>query len=236
MSTNSNIEWTEMTWNPTTGCTKISSGCKHCYAETMAKRLQAMGTQGYDNGFKLSLMHDRINQPLKRKKPTIYFVNSMSDLFHKNIPYSFLDRVFEVITKTPHHTYQILTKRPENMRTYFNSRNVPTNAWLGVSVENRKYGCSRIEILQNISASIRFISAEPLLEDLGILNLSGIHWIIVGGESGSKARPMKREWAESIYRQAKKYGTAYFFKQWGAWGSDGIKRNKHAGFNRARIT
>lgn len=228
MTTNSKIEWTEMTWNPTTGCTKISPGCKHCYAETMAKRLQAMGTPGYENGFKLSLMYDRINQPLKRKKPTIFFVNSMSDLFHKDIPYGFLDRVFEVISKTPHHTYQVLTKRPENMRTYFNSRNVPKNAWLGVSVENRKHGCLRIDILRDINATIRFISAEPLLEDLGVLNLSGIHWIIVGGESGPKARPMEREWAMSIHRQAKNYGVAYFFKQWGSWGSDGIKRNKHA--------
>ena len=187
-----------------------------------------MGIPGYDNGFKLSLMADRINQPMERKKPTVYFVNSMSDLFHKNIPYDFLDRVFEVITKTPHHTYQVLTKRPNNMRDYFSSRTVPGNAWLGVSVENRKHGLPRIEILQSIKASVRFISAEPLLEDLGMINLAGIHWIIVGGESGSKARPMQTAWAESIQKQAKKNRVAYFFKQWGTWGADGIKRNKHA--------
>lgn len=228
MATPSRIEWTEQTWNPTTGCTKISPGCKHCYAETMAKRLQAMGAPGYDNGFQLSLMTDRLEQPLGRKKPTVYFVNSMSDLFHEEIPDRFLNRVFSAIKRTPHHTYQILTKRSERMSRYFSRRAIPANVWLGVSVEDRHYGVPRIDDLRTVNASVRFISAEPLLEDLGTINLAGIHWMIVGGESGPKARPMKAEWVESIHRQCQRAGTAFFFKQWGGWGSDGKRRAKKA--------
>lgn len=228
MATSSRIEWTEQTWNPTTGCTKISPGCKHCYAETMARRLHAMGTPGYDNGFELSLMNDRLEQPLHRQKPTIYFVNSMSDLFHEEIPNRFLDRVFSVIKKTPHHTYQILTKRSARMRDYFSGRAVPGNVWLGVSVEDQKYGLPRIDDLRAVNATVRFISAEPLLEDLGEINLSGIHWMIVGGESGPKARPMKAEWVDNIHHQCQHSGTAFFFKQWGGWGADGRRRAKKA--------
>lgn len=227
MSTQSKIEWTEQTWNPATGCTKISPGCKHCYAETMANRLQAMGTPGYDNGFKLSLMPSRLSQPLNRKKPTMYFVNSMSDLFHEDIPDDYLDQIFKVIRQTPRHTYQILTKRAVRMREYFTDRTVPDNVWLGVTVEDREYGIPRIDELRHIPAKIRFLSVEPLLEHLGSFDLSNIHWVIVGGESGPKARPMKQEWVSSIRRQCEEAGSTFFFKQWGTWGADGIKRNKH---------
>ncbi|MDX2073477.1 MAG: phage Gp37/Gp68 family protein [Alphaproteobacteria bacterium] len=228
MSTKTNIEWTEMTWNPTTGCTKISPGCKYCYAEVMANRLQAMGAAGYEQGFKLQLHPDRLKQPLARKKSTTYFVNSMSDLFHEEIPFAYLDQVFAIIRQTPQHTYQILTKRPEHMENYFKTRMVPVNAWLGVSVEDRKYGLPRIDILRRINASTRFLSIEPLLEDLGEFNLQGIQWVIVGGESGAKARPMQEAWIGHIANQCSKNGAAFFFKQWGAWGADGVKRSKSA--------
>ena len=228
MATASKIEWTEQTWNPVTGCTKVSPGCKHCYAETMAHRLKAMGASGYDRGFKLTLQPDRLEQPLKRKRATVWFVNSMSDLFHKEIPDAYIDRVFDSIRETPQHTYQILTKRSERLPQYFANRAVPDNVWLGVSVENRKYGKPRIDDLRQVQAQIRFLSVEPLLEDLGEINLQNIHWVIVGGESGSKARPMKPEWARRIKQQCEEAGVAYFFKQWGAWGADGRKRNKHA--------
>lgn len=227
MGTQSKIEWTEQTWNPATGCTKISPGCKNCYAETMANRLQAMGTPGYDNGFKLSLMHSRLSQPLSRKKPTMYFVNSMSDLFHEEIPSEYLDQIFAIIQQTPQHTYQILTKRAARMREYFANREVPNNVWLGVTVENREHGIPRIDELRHIPAKIRFLSVEPLLEYLGVFDLSNIHWVIVGGESGSKARPMQQEWVSSIRTQCEEVGATFFFKQWGTWGADGIKRSKH---------
>lgn len=228
MSTQTSIEWTEQTWNPTTGCTKISPGCKHCYAETMARRLHAMGTQGYDNNFKLTLQPNRLSQPLLRKKPTVYFVNSMSDLFHEDVPDTFLDQVFHVIRKTPHHTYQILTKRAERLHGYFGKRPCPANIWLGVSVEDREYGLPRIDHLRKVDASVRFLSIEPLLEDLGAIDLTGVHWVIVGGESGHKARPMRQEWVVSIQDQAEAAGAAFFFKQWGGWGADGVRRNKKA--------
>ncbi|MDQ7089736.1 MAG: phage Gp37/Gp68 family protein [Methylococcales bacterium] len=227
MTTKSQIEWTEQTWNPTTGCTKVSAGCKHCYAEIMAKRLKAMGTNGYQNGFELSLLPERLSQPIKRKKPTTYFVNSMSDLFHEDIPFSFIDKVFKVIKQTPQHRYQILTKRENQLVAYFKDRNVPDNVWLGVSVENIKEGLPRIEILKKIPAKIRFLSIEPLLEDLGEVDFSNIHWVIVGGESGSKARPMEEQWVLNIQEQCDRQNIAFFFKQWGTWGADGVKRNKH---------
>jgi len=228
MATKTQIEWTEQTWNPTTGCTKVSPGCKHCYAQTMAHRLQAMGAAGYENGFELSLMPDRLAQPLQRKKPTVYFVNSMSDLFHEEIPIEFLDKVFGVIEQTPQHTYQILTKRSHRMQRYFKTREVPENAWLGVSVETRQYGVPRIDDLRSIDATIRFLSCEPLLEDLGNINLDRIHWVIVGGESGAGARPMQPEWVDHIQQQCIQSGAAFFFKQWGGWGVDGKKRAKKA--------
>ncbi|WP_249978471.1 DUF5131 family protein [Vreelandella olivaria] len=228
MSNKSSIEWTEHTWNPMTGCTKVSPGCKHCYAEEMAKRLQAMGTPGYENGFELSLLEERLEQPFRRKKPTKYFVNSMSDLFHEAVPVEFLDRVFDVIRRTPHHTYQILTKRAERMSRYFETIEAPTNAWIGVSVEDKKYGVPRIQHLRDVAATVRFLSVEPLLEDVGPLDLTDIHWVIVGGESGRYARPLKEEWVNQVRQQCEDQGVAFFFKQWGTWGADGKKRNKKA--------
>lgn len=224
----SKIEWTEQTWNPVTGCTKVSPGCKHCYAETMSKRLHAMGVPGYENGFEISMIPKRLAQPLQRQKPTMYFVNSMSDLFQAGVPFQFVDRVMGIIEKTPRHTYQILTKRSERMRRYFQSRRVPDNVWLGVSVENKKYGKPRITELQAIEAKTRFLSIEPLLEDLGTLQLAGIHWVIVGGESGLGARPMQEQWATKVRDQCERMNIDFFFKQWGAWGNDGIKRSKKA--------
>lgn len=226
MTTNSKIEWTEQTWNPTVGCTKISPGCKHCYAEIMARRLQAMGTRGYENGFELTQLPNRLEEPLRRKKSTVYFVNSMSDVFHESVPFEYIDKIFETITKTPQHTYQILTKRADRMAEYFKDRKVPENAWMGVSVEDQRYGVPRIDYLRQIPAQTRFLSVEPLLEDLGTINLAGVHWVIVGGESGPKARPMQREWVEDIRVQCEEAGVAFFFKQWGGWGADGKKRAK----------
>lgn len=220
------IEWTEETWNPTTGCTKVSAGCKNCYAEVMANRLRAMGMRGYENGFKFSLMPERLEQPLKKRKLTKYFVNSMSDLFHEEMPEDFLDAIFEIIDRTPWHIYQILTKRENRMAEYFKNKAIPSNVWLGVTVEDKKSGLPRIDKLRIQKAAIKFLSIEPLLEDLGKINFKGIHWVIVGSESGPKARPMKPEWTIDIKQQCEKQNTAFFFKQWGTWGADGIKRNK----------
>ena len=228
MSTQSSIEWTEMTWNPTVGCTKVSPGCKNCYAETMARRLKAMGVRGYANGFRLNLMPDRLNEPLDRRKPTVYFVNSMSDLFHEKVPFEYIERVFDVMKKAPQHTFQVLTKRAERMAKFCEGVTAPENVWLGVSVENRKYGLPRIPVLRGIAAPIRFLSIEPLLEDLGVFDLSGIDWVIVGGESGRKARPMKSGWIDGIKRQCDEAGVNFFFKQWGTWGADGERRSKSA--------
>lgn len=226
MTTGTKIEWTEMTWNPTVGCTKVSPGCKNCYAERMAERLQAMGASGYDNGFVLTMLATRLDDPLKRKKPTVYFVNSMSDLFHEGVPFSFIDQVFETISKATWHTFQILTKRADRMAQYFEGKSAPLNAWLGVSVEDKKYGLPRIDFLRTVDAGVRFLSVEPLLEDLAEIDLRDIHWVIVGGESGPKARPMLQEWVESIQYQCEEQGAAFFFKQWGGWGADGKKRAK----------
>jgi protein gp37 len=228
MATRSKIEWTEHTWNPVTGCTKISPGCKFCYAEVLAKRLQRMGASGYDNGFKLSVIPKRLNEPIKRKKPTIWFVNSMSDLFHEGISFEFIDQVFATIRATPQHRYQILTKRPERMVAYFEKRVVPSNVWLGTSVEDRRYGVPRIAVLQKISAKVRFLSIEPLLEDLRQIDLTGLSWVIVGGESGAKARPMHPNWVRSLRDQCENANVAFFFKQWGSHGDDGIRRAKRS--------
>lgn len=229
MTTISRIEWTEQTWNPVVGCTKISPGCKNCYAETMARRLKAMGAPGYENGFKLTLLPNRLGDPLKRSKPTTYFLNSMSDLFHEKVPDAYIEQVLDVVARTPQHTYQILTKRAQRMARFFGQgRQVPPNAWMGVSVENRKHGVPRIDHLRQVPARIRFLSVEPLLEHVGALNLADIHWVIVGGESGAKARPMDPGWVEDVRRQCEEQRVAFFFKQWGGWGADGKKRSKHA--------
>lgn len=226
MTAVSRIEWTEQTWNPTVGCTKVSAGCVNCYAVAMAKRLQAMGTRGYENGFDLTLLPYRLNEPLSRKKPTTYFVNSMSDLFHEDIPFAYIEQVFEVIRKATQHTFQILTKRADRMAEFFADRDVPPNAWMGVTVEDRESGLPRIQHLQQVNAKVRMLSAEPLLESLGTFNLDGIHWVIVGGESGPNARPMKKEWVDEVRVQCEESNVAFFFKQWGGWGVDGVKRAK----------
>jgi protein gp37 len=217
-----------MTWNPTVGCTKISPGCKNCYAETMARRLKAMGAAGYENGFRLNLIPERLGEPLERRKPTVYFVNSMSDLFHEKVPFDYIGRVFDVMARARQHTFQVLTKRAERMAEFCRGVTVPSNVWLGVSVENRKYGLPRIPVLRRVNVEVRFLSIEPLLEDLGRFDLTGVQWVIVGGESGHKARPMKLEWVDGIKRQCDAAGVAFFFKQWGAWGADGAKRSKSA--------
>jgi protein gp37 len=221
------IEWTDKTWNPVTGCTKISTGCAHCYAEIMAHRLQAMGIIKYTNGFAVTMHDDVLNEPLKWKSPHTVFVCSMADLFNEEVPFSFVDKVMDTIRQTKHHRYQILTKRDKRMLKYFSDSTIPENVWLGVTVEasSEKY---RINSLRRLNASIRFLSCEPLIEDLGIIDLTGIDWIIVGGESGVQARQMKPEWVRSIRKQAIEQSKAFFFKQWGTWGADGVKRNKKA--------
>ena len=219
------IEWTERTWNPVTGCTKLSEGCAHCYAEVMFRRLCAMGNPKYANGFKSSIHHEALKEPFNWKKPSTIFVCSMSDLFHKDVPFEFIDKVFRVIEETPQHNYQILTKRAERMAEYFETRNIPHNAWIGITVENKETK-SRIDHIRHLDATIKFLSCEPLLGDLEELNLDGINWIIVGGESGSQARPMKEEWVLNIKRQADENNIPFFFKQWGTWNKDGVKGNK----------
>jgi protein gp37 len=221
------IEWTDKTWNPVTGCTKRSIGCANCYAENMARRLSAMGQKKYINGFQLTLHEDVLDEPLSWQNPHTIFVCSMSDIFHEKVPFDFIDKVMETIKKTPQHRYQLLTKRDRRMAKYFETRPIPENVWLGVTVE-AKLIRNRIDTLRAIPASIRFLSCEPLLEDLGEINLSDIHWVIVGGESGKKARPMKEEWVLNIEKQASSSGSAFFFKQWGTWGADGVKRSKYA--------
>jgi protein gp37 len=219
------IEWTEATWNPSIGCSKVTAGCKNCYAEVIARRLQAMGAAGYEDGFEFKILPERLNQPMSIKKPTKFFVNSMSDLFHEKMPFEFLDSVFDVISKTPQHHYQILTKREHILQEYFSTRKVAANVWLGVTVEHEKTK-HRIDVLREIDAKIRFLSIEPLIGDVGILDLTNIHWVIVGGESGVCARPMNPQWDINVQKQCKEQGVAFFFKQWGTWGEDGIRRNK----------
>jgi protein gp37 len=226
--TKSRIEWTEHTWNPVVGCTKISAGCKHCYAEVMARRLRAMGTPGYEDGFKVRLLPERLQDPIKRVRPTTYFVNSMSDLFHPKVPVSYIDDVFETMRNADWHIYQVLSKRPERMAEYCSSKEVPSHIWLGTSVENKRHGVPRIAHLQRIAASTKFLSIEPLLEDLGKINLKGIAWVIVGGESGHRARRMESAWARSVQWQCEQFDVPFFFKQWGTYGEDGVRRSKKA--------
>lgn len=211
------------------GCTKLSAGCKHCYAEVMARRLQAIGVPGYEDGFrKVRTLEGRLDEPLRRQKPTVYFVNSMSDLFHAQVPDAFINRVFDTMEQAPQHTFQVLTKRAERIEQFTAGRPAPPNVWLGVSVENRRHGVPRIPYLRRSNAAVRFLSVEPLLEDVGELDLAGIDWVIVGGESGHGARPMRPEWARNVQRQCDAQGVHFFFKQWGAYGPDGTRRNKKA--------
>jgi protein gp37 len=214
MATNSTIEWTEMTWNPVTGCVKISQGCKHCYAERMAKRLKAMGAVRYADGFQPTLHPDLIDIPRRWKKSRLIFVNSMSDLFQEAVPDEFIRSVFETMRACPQHTFQILTKRSERLRELGASLPWPQNVWIGVSVENGRV-IGRVADLAVVPAQVRFLSCEPLIGPLDNLPLDRIHWVIVGGESGPRARPMQREWVESIQRQCVGNGVAFFFKQWG---------------------
>jgi protein gp37 len=210
----SKIEWTESTWNPVTGCNKISAGCKNCYAEKLSYRLKAMGQPNYANGFKLTLQPHMLELPLKWKKSQMIFVNSMSDLFHKDVPTDYIKRVFDVMNRAHWHRFQVLTKRAERVAELSDFFNWTENIWMGVSVENKNY-VQRIDYLRQTKAHIKFLSLEPLLSPLKNLNLSGIDWVIVGGESGFKARPIKEEWVVDIRNQCDMADVAFFFKQWG---------------------
>lgn len=220
-STKTHIEWTEATWNPVTGCTKVSDGCKNCYAATMAKRLHAMNNPRYINEFKLTLHPDLVSLPLTWKGPRRIFVNSMSDLFHKDIPVEFIQDVFHTMEKASWHTFQVLTKRSERLSEISKQLPWPSNVWQGVSVENERV-LHRINELRLVPAHVRFLSIEPLLGPLDNLNLEGIHWVIVGGESGHGARPMNEEWVTSIRDQCLEQNVAFFFKQWG-----GVQKHRH---------
>jgi protein gp37 len=210
----SGIEWTESTWNPVTGCTKISPGCKHCYAERLAERLQAMGQRNYRNGFRLTLQPQMLDLPLSWRKPQTIFVNSMSDLFHDSVPISYVQSVFEVMRRAHWHRFQVLTKRARRLADLAAKLPWPPNVWMGVSVESAEYAW-RVEHLCKAPAAVRFLSLEPLLGPLPSLRLAGIHWVIVGGESGPKARPMNADWATGIRDQCEKARVPFFFKQWG---------------------
>jgi protein gp37 len=214
MANNSKIEWTESTWNPVTGCNKISPGCKNCYAERMAKRLKLMGSERYVNEFKLTLHEDVIEEPLNWKKPKTIFVNSMSDLFHERIPLEFIQKVFNVMVKAEWHTFQILTKRSERLEELSKFLPWSKNIWMGVSVENQKY-TYRINNLQKVPSAVRFLSVEPLIGKITKLDLRGIDWVIVGGESGPKARFMDPDWVRLIRDKCNEQEVSFFFKQWG---------------------
>ncbi len=214
MGDNSAIEWTDATWNPITGCTKVSPGCKNCYAERLALRLRAMGNPRYRAGFKMTLHRDQLDLPLRWRQPKRVFVNSMSDLFHEAVPESFIRDVFEVMISAHWHTFQVLTKRAERVRRLATLLSWPSNVWQGVSVETSRY-ISRIKYLLDVPASVRFLSLEPLLGPLPDLPLDGIDWVIVGGESGPKSRPVNTEWVRDIRDQCKGAGVPFFFKQWG---------------------
>ena len=214
MSTQSTIEWTEATWNPVTGCTKISPGCKHCYAERMAYRLKEMGQRNYANGFELTLHEHMLEKPLSWRKPQLIFVNSMSDLFHDAVPVPFIQRAFDVMRRATWHQFQVLTKRAERLLELSTELDWSDNVWMGVSVENGDYQF-RIDLLRQSRARYKFLSLEPLLGPLPDLNLTGIDWVIVGGESGPGARPMKEDWVLQIRDNCKASGVPFFFKQWG---------------------
>lgn len=223
MASNSAIEWTEATWNPTTGCDRISAGCDNCYALTLSKRLKAMGSAKYQTdgdprtsgpGFGVAIHADALDIPRRWRDPRVVFVNSMSDLFHARIPVDYVRRVFTVMAETPRHTYQVLTKRASRLAKLAPLLDWPPNVWMGVSVEDEDH-VSRIEALQTVPAAVRFVSAEPLLGPLDDLDLVGIHWLIAGGESGQRARPVDPAWVRSLRDQCLTAGTAFFFKQWG---------------------
>lgn len=220
MSFQSKIEWTEATWNPVTGCSKISAGCKNCYAERLANRLKAMGNPSYRNGFQVTIQERALDLPLKWKRPMIILANSMSDLFHEEVPSEFIKRVFEVMKMANHHIYQVLTKRSERLQEIFPQINCAENIWMGVSVENATY-IKRIDHLRKINATVKFLSIEPLIGPIHNLDLEDIDWVIVGGESGPNARIMEKEWVIDIRDQCLEADVPFFFKQWG-----GINKKK----------
>ena len=221
MALQTQIEWTGVTWNPVTGCSKVSEGCRHCYAHRLALRLRAMGNRRYANGFRVTLHKDLVDAPLRWRSPRLVFVNSMSDLFHHKVPVYFLRQVFETMNKCRRHTFQILTKRSDRLRQLAGKLEWTKNIWMGVSVENESV-YPRIEDLRQVSAKVRFLSCEPLIGPMEKLPLENIHWVIVGGESGPGARPIKTEWARSIRDQCQQAGVAFFFKQWG-----GVFKHQH---------
>jgi protein gp37 len=214
MANRSHIEWTEATWNPVTGCSKISQGCKNCYAERLALRLQRMGAPRYKNGFKVTLHPDILHLPKTWKKSRLIFVNSMSDLFHKDVPDAYISQIFQTMKDCPQHTFQVLTKRSSRLAAIASKLTWPPNLWMGVSVEDAKT-VYRIDDLRIVPAAIRFLSVEPLIGPLGKINLSGVHWVIVGGESGPRARKMEREWVDAVLTQCRAASIPFFFKQWG---------------------
>ena len=222
------IEWTDRTWNPITGCTKISSGCANCYAEIMSRRLQAMGKKKYQDAFSLSLHEECLGEPIEWQKPHNIFVCSMGDIFHKDVPTSFINEIMKTIKATPQHRYQLLTKRSKRMTEYFYNHDIPFNVWLGVTVEAKENKSRIVDLSCLRNVSVRFLSCEPLLDDLEELDLTNIDWVIVGGESGVKGRLMKKEWVKNIKKQCDNQKVSFFFKQWGTWGSDGKKRSKYA--------
>jgi protein gp37 len=226
LSDNSKIEWTDATWNPVRGCTKISPGCKHCYAETFAERFRGVKGHPYEQGFDLRLVPEKLAEPFSWRAPKLVFVNSMSDLFQDGVPDGYVEIVSRVMATAKWHTYQVLTKRSERLRDMLQTKlqfaSDRENIWWGVSVEDRKYGLPRIDHLRQTPAKVRFLSIEPLLEDLGDLDLTGITWVIVGGESGPGARPMEREWVVSIRKQCRDQKVPFFFKQWG-----GVRKAKN---------
>jgi len=220
MAQNSSIEWTDTTWNPVTGCQKISPGCKNCYAERMARRLKAMGQPRYTNGFRVTLQDDLVERPLQWKLPRVIFVNSMSDLFHKDVPDDFILRCFDVMNQASWHQFQILTKRPERVLEMSDKIEWTDNIWMGTSVESQDY-VHRVATLGQVKAKIRFLSIEPLLGPINRMPLSNIEWVIVGGESGPNARPISEEWVRTIRDRCLKYSVPFFFKQWG-----GVQKSK----------
>ena len=225
MSLNSTIEWTDVTWNPVRGCTKISAGCKHCYAERFAERFRGVKGHPFEQGFDIRLVPEKLSDPMQWKTPKTIFVNSMSDLFHDAVPDSYIENVARVMMAANWHTYQVLTKRADRLHEMLNTKlSVAARArhiWWGVSVENKNHGLPRIPELQAANAAVKFLSIEPLLEDLGQFDLSGIQWAIVGGESGPGARPMEKDWVISIRNQCRRQKVAFFFKQWG-----GVRKHK----------
>jgi len=226
MADSSNIEWTQATWNPVTGCSKISQGCKNCYAERLANRLRLMGAPRYRNGFNLTLQPDLLDLPKRWMRPKLIFVNSMSDLFHKDVPEEFICRVFMTMGECPQHTFQVLTKRSSRLAALATRLIWPSNVWMGVSVEDSR-ATYRIDDLRKVPSAVRFLSVEPLIARLGKVSLEGIHWVIVGGESGPRARKMEVPWVEEIFQQCRAASVPFFFKQWGGVRKDLTGRLLH---------